>query len=81
MKKNMIAKNIFAYMSAKNMKDKNIILVILIIRDKPYSCADCGAQFTSSGNLKTHAKLHENSKVGLQSKSRYLHILNVNYFP
>ena len=81
MKKNMIAKNIFAYMSAKNMKDKNIILVILIIRDKPYSCADCGAQFTSSGNLKTHAKLHENSKVGLQSKSRYLQILNVNYFP
>ena len=76
MKKNMIAKNIFAY-----MEDKKVILLILIIRDKPYSCADCGAQFTSSGNLKTHAKLHENSKVGLQSKSRYLQILNVNYFP
>ena len=76
MKKYDCKKNFFAF-----MKDRKIILVILIIRDKPYSCADCGAQFTSSGNLKTHAKLHENSKVGLQSKSRYLQILNVNYFP
>ena len=52
------------------MKDRKIILVILIIRDKPYSCADCGAQFTSSGNLKTHAKLHENSK-GVHMFSEY----------
>ena len=30
--------------------------------DKPYKCGECDAESTSSENLKTHTKLHKNSK-------------------
>jgi uncharacterized Zn-finger protein len=29
---------------------------------KPYNCTHCGLKFTSSGNLKTHLKLHAGTR-------------------